>query len=376
MSKSNAICMLLFGGGLYLAGACLSAYTHRQFITKYNYDIKLVVMVDENMFKYKQELNKYFDEVILIDFIEVKLNPKYHVIEKYSKWMKYLINKWQILKLVEYEKILFIDIDILPIKKNFYEIFKNKTPGFLSQGVLKNNIEIQPEDMSTVKSNDFTMEKCYYFSNNLTKSIDAGFVLLEPNLDLYKEYFSFVKECAGEQGYLSLHSSGVDETTLLIFFMFYKKIPVYSISYQFAVIPWENLKYDKNDIRGVNFLSLYKPWTLLPMLQWGEQNIWHKIGKKALVKSDIITEFYVKNLVLNLENLVNNYKKITKRKNCPYNLEGINKNKNIFEKIIILLKNPSNNIKEIMDLSKEIHKYMNKYSIINYDELENLLDIK
>ncbi len=370
--------MLLFGNGLYLPGACISAYLHREFINKYNYDIKLVVMVDEKIYEYKKELEKYFDEVIKINFFEVKLNQKYFVIEKYSKWMKYLINKWQILKLTNYKKVLFIDIDILPIDKDFYKVFENRTPGFLSQGVLKNNEIIEPKDMitnSNLNEIELNMNTCYKFSNNLNRSIDAGFVLLEPDIQLYNEYFKFIKECAGDNGYISLHTSGIDETTLLIFFMFYKKIPVYSISYQYAVIPWEKLNYNKNKVKGVNFLSLYKPWTLLPMLQWGEQNIWHKIGKKAFIKSNIVTEIYVKNLLLMLENLINNYEKISIKKNCPYNLEGISKNRLMFDKIKNLMKKDLTyeNIKEIMDLSKEIHKYMDKSSMIDYKEIEQFI---
>ncbi len=130
--------MLIFDNELYIPGACASAFTHRKFIEKNKFDIKLIVMVDKKIFTYKKELEKYFDEVILIEMFEVKLNPEYYIIEKYSKWMKYSINKWHVLKMVKYEKILFIDIDILPIKKSFYDIFKNNTPGFLIKGFNQN----------------------------------------------------------------------------------------------------------------------------------------------------------------------------------------------------------------------------------------------
>ena len=62
----NGICMLIFDNELYLPGACLSAFVHRKFIKKNKLDIKLLVMIDKNIFKYKKELEKYFDEVVLI----------------------------------------------------------------------------------------------------------------------------------------------------------------------------------------------------------------------------------------------------------------------------------------------------------------------
>jgi hypothetical protein len=63
-------------------------------------------MVDDKIYdNYKKELEEYFDKVILINLIEMKLNPEYKVINKYSKWMKYSINKWQILNQDEYDKI-------------------------------------------------------------------------------------------------------------------------------------------------------------------------------------------------------------------------------------------------------------------------------
>ena len=107
MTNKNAIGMIIFNNPLYLVGACLSAWVHRKYITKYNLNIDLVVMVDKQIYKYKDELEKYFDKVKLIDLIEIKLNPKYFVIQKYSEWMKYSVSKWQILNFDEYERLDF-----------------------------------------------------------------------------------------------------------------------------------------------------------------------------------------------------------------------------------------------------------------------------
>ena len=53
-------------------------------------------------------------------------------------------------------------------------------------------------------------------------------VLMSPSKKLYNEYIDFINKCADNKGYISLPTSGVDETSLLIFLLFYKKIPIYS----------------------------------------------------------------------------------------------------------------------------------------------------
>ncbi len=374
----NAICMLIFGNELYVVGACLSAYVHKKFIKKNNLDINLVVMVDKQIYQYKKDLEKYFDKVILIEMLEVKLNKEYFVLEKYSKWMKYSINKWQILKLTDYDKILFIDIDILPLTDSFYSVFNNKTPGFIIKGIDSNNQEIKNFGITSDKN--FNLDKCYKFSQNFYKSIDAGFVLLEPNAKLYNEYYEFLKKCAGTNGYISMKHSGVDETSILIFYMFYKKIPIYTISYEFAVIPWEKYRYNINNVKGINFLAMIKPWVILPMLQWGEQNIWHKIAKKALEKNSVITELYVNNLLSELKKLIDSYEYIIKERNIPYNLDGIKNHINIFSQIKNIITDKEINEldhkdkKEIMDLAKDIHKFMDKKSIIDMTQIEKIIE--
>jgi hypothetical protein len=220
MEKKNAIGMIIFKNSLYLVGACLSAWTHRKFINKLNLDIKLIVMVDETIYKYKDELDKYFDHVELIDLREMKLNSEYKVIYKYSEWMKYSISKWEILKLDTYNKILFLDIDILPIKEEFYDVFKFNIPAIMIRGlnqepntIVKTNLFFENLNVSDINNNnDF-----WNISLQLKKSLDAGFILLKPNAKLYNEYFEFIKICENKFGYISKYDSGIDETTLLLF---------------------------------------------------------------------------------------------------------------------------------------------------------------
>ena len=381
MTSKNAIGMIIFTNSLYLVGACLSAWVHRKFISKYNFSIDLVVMVDKPMYKYKNELKKYFDKVVLIDLVEIKLNPKYYVINKYSQWMKYSVSKWQILNFYEYEKILFIDIDILPLNKNFYEIFSFDTPAIMVKGLnSKPNILANP-DFFLDNPKNYENNEYYELSTKLKHSLNAGFILLKPNKTLYNQYIDFLKICEGSNGFISKYYSGVDETTLLLFLVFYKKIPVHLIPYNYAPIPWDKFPYDKNKIMGINYLSMIKPWIKLPIIQWADENIWHLIAKKALNKHSVITKIYIKYLIDELYKFYFNLKKNMLKSNSPYNMESIKSSnlKNQMYELFDYLKSHSKEkltleqIKYIFNKSVQIHKHFNKKLIVPIDTLEEII---
>ena len=329
-SKSNAIFMIVFNNPLYVVGACLSAWTHRQFILKLNLDIKLVIMINEPILKYSDELKKYFDEIKIITLREIKLNPKYFIIDKYSDWMKYSISKWEIFKFEEFEKILFLDTDILPINNDFYNVFEFNTPAIMIRGLNKDSNTLANENGSEInlfiKTDvvEINERKDYSrLSNILKKSLDGGFVLITPNKNLYEQYINFVKISEGSSGYISKYDSGPDETTLLFFFIFYLKLPTYLIPYNYAPTPWDKFPYDKDKVKGINFISMIKPWTKLPMIQWSDENVWHRIAKKSIEKHSILTKLYIKYLIDELYRFNKNLYKNIHKSNSPYNMECV-----------------------------------------------------
>ena len=111
----------------YVLGACIAAFTHKQFINKLNLNVKLVIMCDDYIYnKYNNLLKNYFDRVIKIKLVYHHLKSDYqkiyHINNKYT-WINLSLSKWECLQFEEYNKILFLDIDILPIKKKFYNLF-------------------------------------------------------------------------------------------------------------------------------------------------------------------------------------------------------------------------------------------------------------
>lgn len=378
-----AIGMIIFNNPLYLVGACLSAWTHRKFISKLNLDIKLIVMVNEPIFKYKDELEKYFDHIELINLREMKLNPEYKVIHKYSEWMKYSISKWEILKFDQYTKILFLDIDILPINLEFYNVFSFETPGIMVRG-----LNLEPNSLAT--KNLFTEEinfepdasEYWNASLKLSKSIDAGFILFGPDKKLFNEYLDFIKISEGKSGYISKYDSGIDETTMLFFLLFYKKMKVHLIPYDYAPVPWDKFPYNKDNIKGINFISMIKPWVKLPMIQWADENIWHQIAKKSLSTHSTITKLYLKYLIDELYKFYYNWKKNISKPNSPYNMECIKSKQiksNTFELFDYLKSNPKEKLtleqmEYIVDQTVQIHKQMNKKLVIPIDSLEEIIN--
>ena len=384
MPNKNAIGMIIFSNQLYLVGACLSAWVHRKYISKFNLDVDLIVIVDEQIYKYKQELEKYFDRVELIGLIEMKLSPKYNVIHKYSQWMRYSVSKWQILNFDNYDRILFLDIDILPLNKNFYEVFDYDTPAIMVRGLnLEQNVLAEPK-LFLNNPRDYQSDEYSNIALELKHSLDAGFILLKPNKNLFNEYIDFLKICLGSQGYISKYDSGIDETTLLLFLIFYKKIPVHLIPYDYAPIPWDKFPYDKNNIRGINFISMIIPWVKLPIIQWADENIWHIVAKKALYKHSVLTKIYIKCLIDELYRFYLSWKKNISKSNSPYNMESIkssNLKSQTFELFDYLKSNPKEklNLEQmefIIDKTIQIHKRMNKNLVVDINELKNIILIQ
>lgn len=388
VKKPNAICMIIFNNPLYLVGACLSAWVHRKFIKEIGNGVKLVVMINEPIVKYKEELEKYFDHVEIIELRQIKLHPDYFVINKYLEWMKYSITKWEFFNLEQFDKILFIDIDILPVSKDFYNVFRYNTPGIMikglnetDDGVVKKEIVLGDNFIDEFADKKIASNEYWNLSTKLKKSLDAGFVLISPDKKLFLEYLEFIKICEDKKGYISKSDSGVDETTLLLFLLFYKNIKIHLIPYNYAPIPWEKNPYDKNKVSGINFLSMIKPWVKLPMIQFAEENIWHKIAKKALDKHSIITKLYIKYLIDELYKFYNTWKKNIVIKNPPYNMECL-KNKNLRHKTFNLFNYLKNNQKEKLSIHQieyifsetiGVNKNMNKKLIISMDELDNII---
>ena len=271
------LCMLNFH---YVLGACIAAYAHRLMINQclYKNEIDLLIMCDKHIYKkYGKLLGRYFDKVILINLHHFDWIPEYHHLsENFAKkytWLNYCVNKWQCLKYDKYDKLLFIDIDILPIKKEFYNIFLNSTPCF--HHIIDKEL-IREDTNETTCVNNF-------------KSIDVLNKYPTFNKDIYAKYKEFVYKTF-EHGMYSFNTSGPDETTL---FYFYQKIHgnmSYRLCDEYLVIPWHDKEKAKTAM-AYNYTQFTKPWLKPTFLSWPEELLWRKIYVTMPKKKDIIKLF-------------------------------------------------------------------------------------
>lgn len=357
--KKNAIFMLCMLKDSYVIGACISAFIHKQYIEKINLDIILNVMVDDYIYnKFKDVLAQYFDRVIKIKLNKFSLSKDYSFAKGKYSWINFSLSKWECLKYEEYDKILFIDVDEMPIKESFYNIFEYKTPAFKNSLISKKCISKKP---FTYKIN-YSFE--YYIKNNLNNIGTAygGLCLLKPSKKLYKDYINFVNNLF-QNGIYSHPISGPDETTLFYYFLS-KNVTLYDICNDYSVIFWDDKKLIEN-AKSLNFSSYIKPWIKPRFLCWIEELIWHDIFK-VMPKKTKLQKIYEKNIV----KYVNKFK-------LNLNNKNINKSNNMIlfnelqDQFKTIISNVNfNNIKKF----NESIKY-NDYGMLSKKKINKIDDI-
>jgi hypothetical protein len=304
---NNAIVMLCMLKDHYVIGACINAFVNKSLLKTNNVnDIDLVVMCDDYIYnKYKNTLKKYFDKVVKIDLAQYEMHDtderkSENWFKKYS-WVIYSLSKWQVLKLVEYKKVLFLDIDILPVSEKFYDVFNFDTPAFNLDQVNKKFTKdtcINNDRMYDLIDDAKTYDE--YIENAKTSyySLDGGIVLLRPNISEYNDYMNFVSDI-NKNGIRQMLKSGIDETTLFYFYSKQKKEKeFYRICRNFSDIPWEenNNKPNKDKIiYSYNFLSFIKPWKKSKIISWNEEYIWRDIYHK-MIKTKKLRKLYEKSM--------------------------------------------------------------------------------
>jgi len=136
-----AITTLLFGGDSYLPGILLLGSSIRKIMPKtYEKYITLCCMVTHDVSKEARTLiSKIYDRVIKVEYLQISptlikhKNPNTRI--TYSK----TFTKLRIFEMTEYDKVLFLDSDMLVLKKDFFSLFNLNTPAAVFLGKLSNN---------------------------------------------------------------------------------------------------------------------------------------------------------------------------------------------------------------------------------------------
>lgn len=278
-SSKYAYVALLMGNSAYFLGALVLGYSLRTVETQYD----IVIMVTPDVPQKQKEILSEFFKIIDIDFLTIDKS----LIKDYeNNRFKDVFTKLQCLTLTKYEKIIMIDIDMLVIKNMDHLFNLNPPAASLRRYDLKHGKHI-PENL-IVKN------------NKLIGGINAGLMLLKPDLN---EYQDIVKDLLNpnsnmtgfknpEQDYLSYRYS--KQWTNISF----------KYNFQFGLTDRAK-KFETNDIYNLHYSSRLKPWRILKK----PEETWKWINEEPINKpyyemwisvyEILYNKFYLKNINLN-----------------------------------------------------------------------------
>lgn len=296
-TKKYAYVWLVMLGDRYVPGAIVSAFSCKKHSNiKCDYVCLITHDVSEQAIN---ELKKVFNRIIKIDYIEIE--SKMMRTDKQQKmypWINKSYTKWNVIKLDEYNKVLFIDADTLCVN-DLSSLFSIDTPAacFYSPFFTKINDQIisnykKTKDIKTTNlfgKKEFTHgsivpKKIIHdslFNNGMT--INAGLVLLTPNKNDFKEFVYMLTD-VNYDSKLNFNSfSGYDEQSLAYYYAFYrkKKQEWHNISrlYNFYIIREDikNIKY----AHLIHYIGTLLTWEAFGS-EYADQMPWNIYCKHAI----------------------------------------------------------------------------------------------
>ena len=283
----------------YIYGSLVMGYSLKLTNTKYD----LVCMVTDDLYdEYAKYLSLVYDRVIRISYIKFekyKLTSKKHK-EIYNNWYHMSYTKWECLKLIEYEKICFLDSDLI-ILKNIDHLFNLDSPaacfvnywsefGFNKRNYYRNikyGEKISNEIVSNALNNSFVLV--------------AHCVILEPNKDEYDNYKKFISdEFIPQKKCISMY----DEQALASFYLTLNKKWT-QLHHIYNSIPWKMSKTNmKKNKLGMMFYGPYilhyfnkiKPW-MSQRTEWLDIKIWYEIYDKLINDIPTLSEILMLNKI-------------------------------------------------------------------------------
>ena len=283
---------LIMKGNRYVNGVIVSAYCLR----KYGNTNNIIVMVTNDVSKKeKNKLSKFVDFILEIPYISCNINfDKNKVSERVNltmelyDWMNVSFTKWNCLQLTNYEKIIFIDADTLPISY-IDDIFeKYNAPA----GIISTRLNINP-DIPNKNNGKITSDKIKKMLKNKDHIFSASFILLKPgNYDKFITSLNSGKtnKCnfykKNEDKYTK---SGEDEVAITKFFSEYDwdLIPSIYCYIDYGKHTDEYLyPYTKNDVKIYTFTGDIKPWEIKEA-EYEDMKIYQNIMKEIYLKYKI-----------------------------------------------------------------------------------------
>jgi lipopolysaccharide biosynthesis glycosyltransferase len=273
-SKYAYICLVM-KGDTYIPGAIVVAHSIRETNTKN--DIVCMVTPDVSPSGIKQ-LHIVFDYVQLVDYIEATTkNLRNKKIEdRYSAWKSVAYTKWNLMKLIQYKKVMFMDADLVVVK-NIDSLFELQTPAgtfSLSQAKpFRKNGLYNP--YKTVSHGHLVNKK----------EIDKGFksfvcigtsLVITPDEKHFDVYVKMIKSM--EPFGFELCYNGPDEQSIVWFYNNVLNVSWTHIHQSYNMIPWKQKGWMPkrcNKPYVLHYVCEKKPW-VLNRDSWKDLALWWK----------------------------------------------------------------------------------------------------
>jgi lipopolysaccharide biosynthesis glycosyltransferase len=265
----NAYVTLFMGAPHYIYGIIAMAHSLRKTETKH----KIVCMLTPDLLKYKDILYTVFDNVNVVPYLkyqtELLATKKQNNI--YKNWKDVSYTKWQCLSLIAYDKICFLDADLI-IQKNIDHLFDMNAPA----GRFGNSWDSLVAHYDTFQHGDFINRNA--IENGLKKGyvVNGHCVILEPSIYMYNEFRKFMNCCKYQRpaGCLSM----ADECALVMFFQSEGKHWT-QINNTYNIVPWKN---NYKDAFIIHFFNKEKPWSM-NRGKWADLKLWYTVWDEIVV---------------------------------------------------------------------------------------------
>lgn len=255
---------MVINGDKYVNGAIGLAKSILISQTKYD----LVCMIDDTVSKDSvMRLHEVYNYVVLVDRIYKETSWGGRTAsERYSSWWKFSFTKWRCLTMIQYNKILFLDADVLLIK-NMDEIFEMNTPaGVFNPALFRKNLVNNKHTKIELDFGIFKHGEIIDIKKRLThpKCINVmtgGCVLLSPSCTRFCKLLDIL--CSVEEYKFDVNnSSGTDEISIAQTF---SDVPWYNIDniYHYRAGSSESPEREnkRNKIKAIHYLN-EKPWEI------------------------------------------------------------------------------------------------------------------
>jgi len=275
--------VLIMIGKAYAPGALVVAQSLRAARTKHDLVCMVTADVPEET---RDQLRLVFDRVADVPYVShaARPLPSSKQAESYNGWIDRAFTKWNCLNLTDYDRVLFVDADIV-FTANADELFDLRPPAacyslpwaqpWQKKGNALSNPYIEPGACDMPHGAPVPATKVMDALRSRT-FVGGGFlVLLEPGREKYSELLALIREKpVYGQGYLT--TSRADECSIAELYAG-QGTDWTHIHQRYAAIPWKK-DWVSRDIRGFHYFGR-KPWESARD-EWPDLADWWKVADR------------------------------------------------------------------------------------------------